>query len=92
MLCVKIKLHLLIIFNPQLSKQKTWLNIFVVLILAAFVFRNVALETVIEDLANLYTRVNSNRLDGKHFKRPEAAKPNVAKTSRYVNEQAKSAD
>ena len=53
---------------------------------------DVADDLVIENLANWHTRINANRLDGKHFERPIAAKADVAKAGGNVDEEAQTAD
>src|SRR5262249_52162725 len=84
--------HLAIFDRFELLKEQAWLDIAIVLILFAAIFGHGPFDRVIEDLADLHTRINPHRLDGEHLKRPIAAKADVAESGRHMNEQAEPAD
>lgn len=80
------------LFFFELGIEQTRLDIFVVLVLAAGVLGDVALDRVVEDLADGHSRVNSNRLNRENLQSPVSAESDVAEASRAVHEEPHSAD
>ncbi len=80
------------IANAQLLKQQAGLNVSVVLVLAALIFGDITFNCMIENLTHLHARIDSYRLNGKHFQRPEPAETNVAKARRNMNKQTEATD
>ena len=72
--------------------QHAGLYILVVLILVAGVPFVIAFNGVVENLTDLYIRINANGLNAEHFQSPVPRKTNIAKPSSNVHKQAKSAD
>jgi len=94
-LAPKPEFHLLFPRGSEMAEllvEHAGLDVFVVLVLVASIFANIAGDLVIEDLADGNAGINANRLDGKHFQRPVAAKANIAKACRNVDKQAKPAN
>jgi len=63
----------------QFLVKQARLNIAIVLILA-LVLGNVATDFVVEDLADRYTGIDTNRLDGEHLQGPVTGKPDIAES------------
>ena len=53
---------------------------------------NVAVDVVVEDLADGHAGVDPHRLHGEHFQRPVAAEAHVAESGRHVDEQPQPPD
>lgn len=76
----------------ELFEQHAGLDVFVVLVLVAAIFADVAGNLVVEDLADRNAGINANGLHGEHFQRPVTTKADVAKACGNVDEQAKPAN
>ena len=70
----------------KISVKRTGLNTGIVLVFATDITVIIALYGVIIDLADFYIRVDPDRLDAENLQCPIAGEPNVAKTSRHVDE------
>lgn len=88
--------HLVIVLGDavgvKLLVEEAWLDIGVVLVLVADVLFDLAIDLVVKDLGDGDTGVDFNRLNGKHFQRPESLEAHVAEPRSHVNEQAQTAN
>ena len=63
----------------ELFVKQAWLDVVIVLVLAAGVLGNRTIDLMIENLADRNAGINSNRLNREHLQSPKTFEPNVAK-------------
>src|SRR5690606_10899476 len=76
----------------KLAIQQARLDVAVVLVLVAGVLADIAFERVVEDLADLDSGVDPDRLDGEHFERPVAGESDIPEAGRDMDEQSEASD
>ncbi len=81
----------ILIRSQKIFVHERWLNPRVVLVLRTAVLFVIPVNGVVKNLADFHTGINANGLNRTDFQCPVAAKANVAKARRNVDEQSKAA-
>src|SRR6185369_7793841 len=68
------------------------LDVAVVLVFVAGVFRNAAHDLMVKNLADWDTRIDADGLNGEHFQGPVAAKADIAEAGGNVHKESEAAD